>query len=283
MVPDDLPPLSPDALRLLSHEREAPGPSSEMMARVAARMDASLVAPTSLTTTAGGVSTTGGLTAMQWVTAAVVSAGLATAGLATAGLMAWRAPGGDVDPTAAQRLNPSAASAPASSAAPSAVQNPAPAVATPHSVPMAVAPLPVSPPSSAERAVVVIEARRAESTSSRKIDRLPLETALSTADDAPITVPKRPLQRADLESERRILSQARTALRAGDSAAALALIGEHRASHPSGALIEEREALRILALVARGDHDAATKAAQRFYARFKKSLHDGAIRAALGE
>lgn len=278
MVPDDLPPLSPDALRLLSHEREAPGPSSEMMARVAARMDASLVAPTSLTTTARGVSTTGGLTAMQWVTAAVVSAGLATAGL-----MAWRAPGGDVDPTAAQRLNPSAASAPASSAAPSAVQNTAPAVATPHSVPMAVAPLPVSPPSSAERAVVVIEARRAESTSSRKIDRLPLETALSTADDAPITVPKRPLQRADLESERRILSQARTALRAGDSAAALALIGEHRASHPSGALIEEREALRILALVARGDHDAATKAAQRFYARFKKSLHDGAIRAALGE
>ncbi len=278
MVPDDLPPLSPDALRLLSHEREAPGPSSEMMARVAARMDASLAAPSTVTTTAGGVSTTGGLTAMQWVTAAVVSAGLATAGL-----MAWRAPGGDVDPTATQRLYPSAASAPASSAAPNAVQNTASAVAAPHSVPMAVAPLPVSPPSSAERAVVVIEARGAESTSSRKIDRLPLEAALSAADDAPTTVPKRPLQRADLEGERRILSQARTALRAGDSAAALALIGEHRASHPGGALIEEREALRILALVARGDHDAATKAAQRFHARFKKSLHDGAIRAALGE
>ncbi len=56
-------------------------------------------------------------------------------------------------------------------------------------------------------------------------------------------------------------------------ASAIRLLATHRARFPDGALAEEREALFVEALHARGRHDEARAALDRFRTRYPRSVH----------
>ena len=68
------------------------------------------------------------------------------------------------------------------------------------------------------------------------------------------------------------MRQARQDVTRGDYAGALATIAEHVRKFRNGALIEEREALRVKSLAGLGRHDEAMRAAAQFHARFPHSV-----------
>jgi hypothetical protein len=76
----------------------------------------------------------------------------------------------------------------------------------------------------------------------------------------------------DYALERKILQPARAALAAGDSSSALAAIAEHERRFPVGQLTEEREALRVEALLSARRTDEARSAAAAFRNRFPRSV-----------
>jgi len=90
---------------------------------------------------------------------------------------------------------------------------------------------------------------------------------------------------ADLEGEMKLLRTADAALRRGDSAAALAALNKHAALYPTGALSQEREGVRAIALCSGGSLSQGQSAAQRFLAHAAKSPLASRIRSAcsLGE
>jgi len=73
--------------------------------------------------------------------------------------------------------------------------------------------------------------------------------------------------------ERVLLDRAQSALAANDPASALAATREHSRHYPHGTLSEERDVLRIRALLAAGDERAASMAADTFWRRFPRSIH----------
>jgi hypothetical protein len=75
-----------------------------------------------------------------------------------------------------------------------------------------------------------------------------------------------------LRDERLLIDRARSALARADGADALEAVETHAARHPSGALAEEREVLRIRALVRLGRVDEAKQARARFDTRFPNSV-----------
>ena len=62
-----------------------------------------------------------------------------------------------------------------------------------------------------------------------------------------------------LAAERALLDVARSALARGEASEALSAAERHRREYPDGALVEEREAIAIKALVALGKRDEAAK------------------------
>jgi hypothetical protein len=76
----------------------------------------------------------------------------------------------------------------------------------------------------------------------------------------------------DGPGELSLLSRARQADGRGDFAAVLGLVGEHTQKYPSGRLSEEREVLRVKALVGLGRGDEARRAAAQFRRRFPRSV-----------
>jgi hypothetical protein len=75
---------------------------------------------------------------------------------------------------------------------------------------------------------------------------------------------QQPVGPATVAAEAELLRQADAALKAGDAARALALLGEHATRFPNGMLIEEREAERIVVLCALGRTEEARAAASQF-------------------
>ena len=73
-------------------------------------------------------------------------------------------------------------------------------------------------------------------------------------------------------AELRLLLAARQDVTNGKFAGALATIGEHARRFRKGALVEEREALRVKALAGLGRHEEAQRAATAFHARFPHSV-----------
>jgi hypothetical protein len=73
-----------------------------------------------------------------------------------------------------------------------------------------------------------------------------------------------PASSATLSAEIALLSQANALLAGGDPARALALLDEHRRLYPRGALVEERDAARVLALCGAGRHSEGIAARGRF-------------------
>jgi hypothetical protein len=68
------------------------------------------------------------------------------------------------------------------------------------------------------------------------------------------------------------LDKIRSALKSGDSASALAAVAEHEKRYPSGAHVEEREALAVQALARAGRSEEARARADRFHKRFPSSF-----------
>lgn len=73
-------------------------------------------------------------------------------------------------------------------------------------------------------------------------------------------------------AELALLRAAREDVTRGDYAGALAVIAEHARRFRNGALVEEREALRVKSLAGLGRHEEARRAAASFHARFPQSV-----------
>ena len=98
--------------------------------------------------------------------------------------------------------------------------------------------------------------------SSASVDRGASRAAPSSQSSADTLVPEIALMR-----------RAESALAGGDPSDALELLNEHAATFPHGALAEEREATRILALCALGRTAEARTAARRFERAAPRSIH----------
>ena len=81
-----------------------------------------------------------------------------------------------------------------------------------------------------------------------------------------------PRPRESYAPELRLLGRANLAYARGDFAAALTLLLEHSRRFPMGRLAEERDALRVRALVASGRRVEARRAADAFDKRFPRSV-----------
>ncbi|MHB1847258.1 MAG: hypothetical protein ACYCWW_20735 [Deltaproteobacteria bacterium] len=86
---------------------------------------------------------------------------------------------------------------------------------------------------------------------------------------------------ASLAAERSLIAQARSALQRGAPTDALSALAAHARQFPEGRLEEEREALRVQALVALGDRPGAERAAAEFARNYPQSLMRPAVEAAL--
>lgn len=90
----------------------------------------------------------------------------------------------------------------------------------------------------------------------------------------------------DIESytkELRVLQPARQAVAQQDFNSALSAIAEHQRQFPTGRLTEEREALRVKALLGLGRSAEAQRAGAAFRARFPRSALLGRIEEMLGK
>ena len=94
---------------------------------------------------------------------------------------------------------------------------------------------------------------------------------------------KLPVAESTLSAEVAALERAHAALAAHDAAGALQALDQYEAAFPSGRLASEEIVLRVQALLARGDEDAASALAERFFAghpdssyvsRLRDLLHD---------
>jgi len=85
----------------------------------------------------------------------------------------------------------------------------------------------------------------------------------------------------NLAAERSLIEQARTALAREQGAAALSALERHADDFPQGELEEERESLRVQALVILERFDQARKVAARFHHRFPRSIFGAVVDEAL--
>ena len=86
----------------------------------------------------------------------------------------------------------------------------------------------------------------------------------------------------DLADENALVSRAQAALARGRTSEALAAAAEHQRRFPRGEFVEEREALAIQALARSGNTAAAAARAERFRARYPRSMLLRAVNAAVG-
>ncbi len=75
-----------------------------------------------------------------------------------------------------------------------------------------------------------------------------------------------------LGAEQALLAQARRAIAGGEPAVALRAVSSHAKRFAGGALVQEREVLRIQALARAGRMDEARQGADRFRSRYPRSL-----------
>lgn len=100
---------------------------------------------------------------------------------------------------------------------------------------------------------------------------------------APIATASEGFAPSTISEERALLDVARRALEREDGAAALAVTREHERRFPNGALLQEREAMAIRALLLIGNTDEARARAGRFRERYPDSLLLPAIDSLLGK
>ncbi|HSO37351.1 MAG TPA: hypothetical protein VLT33_32715 [Labilithrix sp.] len=149
-----------------------------------------------------------------------------------------------------------------------------------------------APPAPIAQVAATIPAARAPSAVSSSEAPLPAVSVGSLPAASPTAAPR--ASRVDapegpapsargLGAERSLLDIARAALARGEAAEALAAVDRHGREYPEGALVEEREALGVKALVALGRRDEARARAQRFEQRFPNGLLLRAVKGSVGE
>ncbi len=89
--------------------------------------------------------------------------------------------------------------------------------------------------------------------------------------EAPEPVPSPAEQASAIREEGRRVAEARDRVRRGDGAGALAALGALRTAFPSGALMQERQALEVEALAETGQRDAARTRALAFVRAYPSS------------
>ena len=100
----------------------------------------------------------------------------------------------------------------------------------------------------------------------------PTVTSPKTVSAKPYRPARPPTAQESYAAELRLLQRAHGACALQDFANALALVAEHRRQFPNGRLAEEREALRVRALVGAGRMDEARRTAAAFAERFPRSV-----------
>ena len=85
---------------------------------------------------------------------------------------------------------------------------------------------------------------------------------------------------ADLEGEARLLEEADAEIRAGNPSAALVRLAEHAAKYPTGALSDEREGVRAIALCRAGRSIEGRAAADKFLSGTRKTSLAARVRTA---
>ncbi len=260
---DDLRPEPPDPwlAEHLAADRDVPAVDPERIARMEARLRASLDAPVSDAEGAGDApppaAEAGASASAAAVTSVAAKVMLASAASLAIGVGAgWLARGAYEPPPAGP-----------------AAHAPAPAIA--------------APADDADEADVEAEAIEAPSDAPaapmEPAPRPDVERGEAARPDAVAERPRGARSRDEaLADENALITRAQSALARGRAAEALAAAREHQQRFPSGQLVEEREALAIRALARLGNDDAARARADRFYARFPNSLLTRAVRAAVG-
>jgi len=266
-------PLSELARALVADEKAIAVDRSALRSRVRAGLEAAApgVLETTVVVSAGALAATaaspaaaaakasaaGAKAAATWKVVAIAAAAFTT-GTAT-GVLVERARGRAPDAELSTARAPETASPlpaaptaapPASLAAPTAEPPAAPATPTPERS------APVLPP--------------------RNVSPLPIAPT-SVASVASSTAPPA----SDLARERALVDAARAAVTRGHADDALDAVRRHAETFPNGRLTEEREAIRILALAARGQRDEALRHDAAFRARYPESLFRAQIDAAL--
>jgi hypothetical protein len=105
-------------------------------------------------------------------------------------------------------------------------------------------------------------------------------SASAPAADAPAPSATPAPSAGSITGEMDLLREAQRALAAGDSQRALMLLDQHERGHAGGALREERQAARVLALCSAGRGAEARSEATRFVAEFPRSPHRSRVLAA---
>jgi hypothetical protein len=251
-----LPPLPPEIAEILEAERAPPAPSASARARIFARLGATLGCPPDGGNGAAGGDGGGAVVDDGGAAAAPTALGALPAKsilLAVSLFLAGAGAGAGFYHLA----NPPKTEA----AAPVAHDEPTP---PPPSLPAA-APEPAGTPAATEEPIAPTPrpARRSPAPSA-----LGAERAHDTDDAA-------------LARERTLVEAARTALTRSDGAAALQLLGQHEREFATGRLAEEREALRVPALVLLGRLAEARQRGAEFYRSYPRSMLRPVVAAAL--
>ena len=108
----------------------------------------------------------------------------------------------------------------------------------------------------------------------------PASTAIAVAPATRAHEPRVADANRSVAAEVAILRRVSDALRAGDAKGALAGVDEHARRFPSGALAEERDMERIVALCALGRRNEAARATSQFSRAYPSSSHEARIREA---
>jgi len=283
--------LSPGARAIIDQARDADGPSPADRARIRASLYAQigLLGSVAASGNAGG----GGLGAGDGVGAAASAAGSTSAAKLALAVMVALGLGiggyflaskrGPVPPDAEPAVSLAPAPSPPSplpevSPAPAEIATPAPA-SKPDPVPVQPAPTDAKPglERSSARRSKPRSAPRARSSAPRSTNEPGTEPrgepkSGPEAGPAGSTV-------AALGEESRLIRDARRALREGDAATALQRMTEHQERFRDGQLVQERQALRIIALCKLDRVEQAQREATVFTSRWPNSPHGARIRA----
>lgn len=141
-----------------------------------------------------------------------------------------------------------------------------------------------APPSPA----IIVDAPRAEAPSKPSaavpvvsIGSLPSAAPVAPAAPSEIASNRSTAARDDLAAERAVIETARMAIARNDAEGALTALERHAVRHPNGRLAQERDALRIQALVLAGRRVEAREHASRFRRQYPDSFLLPVVDAAL--
>jgi hypothetical protein len=142
---------------------------------------------------------------------------------------------------------------------------------------------PAAPPSAAAPALVATAPSPDKAGSEPAVAPQPPPPAEQEAAQGPAKVAERPAPESAISEENRLLREARTASRSGDAAGALSKLRVLDRRFPAGALLQERELLRVQALRAQGSQAEAEQRARRFLKLYPSSPYASHMKALLNE